>query len=414
LTTPVSLTTSATSNSPPGTYTIVASGATSPDYAIAFVNGVLTVTAPQLVSLAVTSATNSITVGQTQQLTATGTFSDNSTQNLTTTAAWVSSVPTVATISSTGLVTAVAPGSSAITASQSNIVGTLILTVTSSNAPASMSFTNSTAIAIPLSGAASPYPSAISVSGLQGTVSNVTVQLNNVNHRSPHRMNVLLVSPTGQSVLLMSDAGGHYSITNATLTFADSALGSLPESSQITSGTYLPTEYGTAGNLPGPAPAGPYATVQPVFNGILPNGAWSLYVADTNSADPTGRSSGSIAGGWSLTITVTNAAMSGDLEAASIQSAVQPSGKAKTQPTVQSVALPSAQVEIEHLATSPGGQAQLTLSGQPGQTYLLEMSTDLIHWQVLESGALQGARYVFVDKTATGSDHRFYRVITAQ
>jgi len=71
-------------------------------------------------------------------------------------------------------------------------------------------------------------------------------------------------------------------------------------------------------------------------------------------------------------------------------------------------------VEIEHLAVSPGGPAQLTLRGQPGQTYLLEMSTDLIHWQVLESGALPNARSVFVDKTATGSDRRFYRVSTAQ
>jgi hypothetical protein len=143
-----------------------------------------------------------------------------------------------------------------------------------------------------------------------------------------------------------------------------------------------------------------------VFDGILPNGAWILYVADTP-----GRHSGSIAGGWSLTITTTAAA--GVLESAGIQSVAQPSGQAQIQPTVQSVVLPSAQVEIEHLALTPGGLAQLTLRGQPGQAYFLETSTDLIHWQVLESGALPNARLVFVDKTAIGSDRRFYRARTA-
>jgi hypothetical protein len=71
------------------------------------------------------------------------------------------------------------------------------------------------------------------------------------------------------------------------------------------------------------------------------------------------------------------------------------------------------QVEIEHLAQPSGGQAQLTLRGQPGQAYLLEISTDLIHWQLLKSGAMPNAPFVFVDETANQSSVRFYRVRAA-
>ena len=77
----------------------------------------LTVGSATLVSITVTPANPSLTVGGTQQFTATGHFSDGTTQNLTTTATWSSSVPTVATISSTGLATIVGPGTSTISAS---------------------------------------------------------------------------------------------------------------------------------------------------------------------------------------------------------------------------------------------------------------------------------------------------------
>jgi hypothetical protein len=65
-------------------------------------NGVLfkpTVTAATLVSIAVTPSSPSIALGTTQQLTATGTYSDGSTQNLTTTVTWGSLDTTIANIS---------------------------------------------------------------------------------------------------------------------------------------------------------------------------------------------------------------------------------------------------------------------------------------------------------------------------
>ena len=55
-----------------------------------------------LVSIAVTPANASIAKGTTQQFTATGTYSDSSTQNLTSSVTWTSSNTTVATITSGG------------------------------------------------------------------------------------------------------------------------------------------------------------------------------------------------------------------------------------------------------------------------------------------------------------------------
>src|SRR6266480_1805446 len=72
----------------------------------------------------------------------------------------------------------------------------------------SASFTNSSAITIPDSGAGTPYPSTINVSGTAGTISQVVVKLDGYTHTYPDDLDVLLVSPTGQKVIVMSDAGG--------------------------------------------------------------------------------------------------------------------------------------------------------------------------------------------------------------
>src|SRR5208282_66488 len=75
----------------------------------------LTVTPTALVSISVTPTNPSIAAGTTEQFTATGKYSDGSTQNLTSTATWNSSATGVATITAGGLATGVA-GSSTISA----------------------------------------------------------------------------------------------------------------------------------------------------------------------------------------------------------------------------------------------------------------------------------------------------------
>ncbi len=90
----------------------------------------LTVTAATLKSIAVTPANTSLATGETEQFTATGTLSDNSTENLTNQVTWTSSDTTWATINSAGLATAVSPGPVTISAALDGITGSTALTVT--------------------------------------------------------------------------------------------------------------------------------------------------------------------------------------------------------------------------------------------------------------------------------------------
>jgi hypothetical protein len=90
----------------------------------------ITVTPAMLLSIQVTPPNPGVAKGFTEQLTATGVFSDNSTQNLTTQVTWSSSAPAVATISNTGLATTLILGSTTITATSGTVSGSTTLTVT--------------------------------------------------------------------------------------------------------------------------------------------------------------------------------------------------------------------------------------------------------------------------------------------
>ena len=96
-----------------------------------------------LVSIAVTPASGSVYTGATQQYTATGTFSDGSTQNLTNSVAWTSSNTSAATVSSSGLATGIAVGSATIQATSGTISGSANLTVTAPPALTSIAVTPS-------------------------------------------------------------------------------------------------------------------------------------------------------------------------------------------------------------------------------------------------------------------------------
>ncbi len=94
----------------------------------------LTVTATatkQLASITVTPAAASINTGTTQQLTATGKYTDNTTVDLTSSAAWTSSNPAVVSVSSGGLASGLTVGSYVnVTASLGGASGTSMLNVT--------------------------------------------------------------------------------------------------------------------------------------------------------------------------------------------------------------------------------------------------------------------------------------------
>jgi hypothetical protein len=164
-----------------------------------------------------------------------------------------------------------------------------------------VSFTNAGSISVPASGnrgKGGPYPATIPVSGLGGTITKVAVTLEGVGHSFPDDMDILLVGPGGQKVMLLSDVGGGNSASGLALTFAADAAAALPDASALGSGTYLPTDYDAASDsFASPAPAGPYGASLSVFNGTSPNGTWSLFTQDDQQQD-----SGEIIGGWRLQI----------------------------------------------------------------------------------------------------------------
>ena len=179
-------------------------------------------------------------------------------------------------------------------------------------------FSNTGTISVPNTattpGTAVPYPSDIFVSGITGSISNVSATLSGITYPFSQDLNVLLVGPGGSSEILLSNVGpntGTTSATNTTLTFDDSATSGLPENSTLPSNSTVvtkPVDYTGADSFPSPAPSGPYGTPAPrgtstlgdQFNGTSPNGTWSLYVV----TDGAGDGAGSIAGGWSLTFTL--------------------------------------------------------------------------------------------------------------
>jgi subtilisin-like proprotein convertase family protein len=155
---------------------------------------------------------------------------------------------------------------------------------------------NSQAIQIPDSGVGSLYPSTVTVSGLIGSVTSTLVVLDGLSHTLPDDVDVLLVAPGGRSVVLMSDVGGATPVNNVVIGISDDAASRMPDDGPLVTGSYLPTDISPGDTFPAPAPGTPpTGTTLATFNGINPNGVWSLYLVDDN-----GNNAGSISTGWGL------------------------------------------------------------------------------------------------------------------
>ena len=89
-------------------------------------------------------------------------------------------------------------------------LGTVTFTITLGAIATSgpTTFSNTTPVVIPTSGAATPYPSNIVVSGLTGTISKVTVNLNGLSHTFPEDVGMLLVGPGGQKFVILDGVIG--------------------------------------------------------------------------------------------------------------------------------------------------------------------------------------------------------------
>ena len=153
------------------------------------------------------------------------------------------------------------------------------------------------------------YPSLIHVSGNPGLITKASVTLSNFGHSFPSDVDVVLEAPTGSNSILMSHAGGSFTVTNLTLTFDPTASASLPLSSQLTSGTYLPTTntlempklppVPITESVPVSPPQAPYpyAANLSTFTGSSPNGFWSLWAICDKTLD-----GGIISNGWVLNL----------------------------------------------------------------------------------------------------------------
>ncbi|HEX3374929.1 MAG TPA: Ig-like domain-containing protein [Edaphobacter sp.] len=136
-------------------------------------------------SVQVSPTTQALTVGQTAQFTAIGTFGNaknQSTQNITNSVTWTSSVPSVATISAAGIATAVGAGTTTITASTSSFNGhvssSATVTVTGSSGGTSGGTITSLSI-IPASQAVASPTQTSQFIAIGTTSSGATVNLTN-------------------------------------------------------------------------------------------------------------------------------------------------------------------------------------------------------------------------------------------
>lgn len=91
----------------------------------------LTVSSASLSSLSVSPTNPNLPAGVTQQFTATATYSDGTSYDLTSQVAWSSSDPSVATINSSGLATTIAPGTTTLSIVFVGVSGSTTLTVNS-------------------------------------------------------------------------------------------------------------------------------------------------------------------------------------------------------------------------------------------------------------------------------------------
>jgi uncharacterized protein YjdB len=119
-----------------GLATALAVGSATVSAALGMVSGTtaLEVTAAALVAIEVSPADPGLAKGTTRQLTATGTYTDNTTPDLTKQVTWTVIDPSVAAVSNAadtnGLITALAVGSATVSATLGSVFGTTTLNVT--------------------------------------------------------------------------------------------------------------------------------------------------------------------------------------------------------------------------------------------------------------------------------------------
>jgi hypothetical protein len=242
----------------------------------------------------------------------------------------------------------------------------------------SYSFTNAHPIVIRDRATADPYPSAIPVGPLPGTLFAVRATLHGLSHTWLEDVDALLAAPSGQAALLFSDAGMG-PVQDLTLTLADDAESALPELGPIASGAYRPANYDglppAGDSFAAPAPEGPFHSTLGVLTTNSPAGLWQLFLVDDY-----GKDSGVVERGWSL-----------EFQVGQIFFANPPPPPAIEPPNV-----------------TAGGELGFGFTGMTGHTVQIEASSNLSEWEVVSTLHVQTGEEQFIIPTI-GSG-RFFRV----
>jgi hypothetical protein len=154
------------------------------------------------------------------------------------------------------------------------------------------------------SGPASRYPATINVFGQPTNLASVAVTLWDLSHTRSADLGILLVSPTGTNIMLMSRAGGTNGVSQADVVFEagwspPSQFNAIPSE---TKSKYSPCNYEPINQIPqvgtNPPPAGPYTINLDRLVGTDPNGIWKLYIYDDRQGG-----AGHLSGSWQLDFT---------------------------------------------------------------------------------------------------------------
>ena len=161
----------------------------------------------------------------------------------------------------------------------------------------------------PTSGTASPYSSVKTFpTGNGQVIDDVNLTVTGFNHEHPADVDMLLQGPTGETVMVMSDACGGDDIANGVdYIFDDEAALQLSDgnSTNCSSGSRRPSDFGDPPeDMPLPLPPRPYGASMSVFDG-LPGGTFRLWVNDDAGSDI------GYIGGWNLTMTTRPPAATG-------------------------------------------------------------------------------------------------------
>jgi subtilisin-like proprotein convertase family protein len=236
------------------------------------------------------------------------------------------------------------------------------------NVPNPAVYTNSGAITVNDLAPAFPYPSSVRVTCVPRPVNRATVTLRGFTHRYPDDVDVMLASPNGQCVILMSDSGDGRFANNVNITLDDSAAAALPDAAQLFTGTFRPGNYDTDADVfPVPAPKLPPANTLSALAGGEANGFWSLFVVDDFQLD-----GGAINNGWVLQIY-----------------------------------WESSPVRLVAPRTLANGAFQMTVAGDPGSDCVIEASSDLQTWAPIGNVTITGPETNFIDPSPPSP--RFYR-----